>query len=88
MVEGHVSSNRIKLPSRATADGPLPQRIDGDPTYLFSISPPQVWLDLAQYLTDKQNTIDQHSVRRSLDLEVAEESICTEQRQDLVERVV
>lgn len=78
MVEGHGSSIRIELPSQSTAHGPWPQLIDGDPTYLFSISSPQGWLDLAQYLTNKQNTIDQHPVRRSFDLEVAEESICTE----------
>jgi hypothetical protein len=44
--------------------------------------------DLAQTLANPQNAIDQQPVGRALDLEVAEECVCAEQAEHLVERIV
>ena len=47
-----------------------------------------VRLDLGQTIRHEQDAIDQHPVRGALDLEVAEERVRPEQRQDLVQAVV
>jgi hypothetical protein len=56
--------------------------------YLFSIPLAHSRLDLAQTLRDPQDTIDQHTVRRPLDLEIAEQRVGPEQRERLVQNVV
>lgn len=57
-------------------------------TYLFGISSTRVRLDLAQHFADVKNAVDQHSVGGPLDLEVAKESVCSEEREDLIKRIV
>jgi hypothetical protein len=44
--------------------------------------------NLAQTLAHPQDAIDQQAIGRALDLEVAEEGVCAEQTQDLVQGVV
>lgn len=56
--------------------------------YLFSFSPTHARLDLAQYLADVQDAIDEHAVGWALDFEVTEEGIRTEQGEDLVQGVI
>lgn len=56
--------------------------------YLLSIAHAHGWLDPPQTLRDPQDSIDQHAVGGALDLKVAEESVCAEQRQRLVQDVV
>lgn len=57
-------------------------------THLLCLSGCHARLHLAQALADEQDTIDQHAVGGPLDLEVAEECIGTEKREDLIDTVV
>ena len=57
-------------------------------THLLSLSPRHAWLDLAKDFAHKQDAIDHNTVGGTLDLEVAEEGVCAEKGQDLIERVV
>lgn len=61
---------------------------EGLTTHLLCLSGCHARLHLAQALADEQDTIDQHAVGGPLDLEVAEECIGTEKREDLIDTVV
>jgi hypothetical protein len=56
--------------------------------HLLGLSPAHTWLDLAQYLAHEEDAIDHDSIRGSLDLEVAEKCVGTEEGKDLVQWVV
>lgn len=45
-------------------------------------------LDLAQALANPKYSIDKKAVRGTLNLEVAEEGVCAEEAQDLIEGIV
>lgn len=55
---------------------------------LLCITSSHAWLDLPQTLTDKQRPVDEHPVRRSIDLKVAEQHIGPEEGEDLIDAVV
>jgi len=55
---------------------------------LFSFSPAHARLDLAQHLADVQDAIDEHAVGWALNFEVAEEGVCTEEGEDLVQGII
>lgn len=57
-------------------------------TYLLRIPPSHTRLDFGQHLAHEQDPVDHDPVGRALDLEVAEECVCAEQREDFVEWVV
>lgn len=57
-------------------------------SHLLSVPLAHATPDLTQTLADEQDAINQQSIRRSFNLEVAEECIGAEEAQDFVERVV
>jgi hypothetical protein len=53
-------------------------------SYLLSFSLAHSWLDLAQDLAHEQDAINEHAIGGTLDLEVAEESVCAEKGENFV----
>lgn len=53
-------------------------------THLLSLSPGHARLDLAQYVAHIEDAIDEHAIGWSLDLEIAEECVGTEESQDFI----
>jgi hypothetical protein len=45
-------------------------------------------LDLAETLADEEGSINEHAIGGAIDLKVAEQDICSEEGQDLVDTVV
>lgn len=56
--------------------------------YLLCIPSRRVGFDLPQTFADKQRPVDKHTVRGSINFEVAEEDIGPEQRENLIDAVV
>jgi hypothetical protein len=56
--------------------------------YLLSLPGIHRRLDLAETLADEEGTINEHPVGGTIDLKVAEEHICAEQGQDLIDTIV
>lgn len=55
---------------------------------LLCITSCHTWLDLPQTLADEQRPVDEHPVRRPIDLKVAEQHIGPEKGEDLINAVV
>lgn len=56
--------------------------------YLLSFAGVHCRLHLSEALADKESSINEHAVGRAVNLEIAEQDIGTEERQDLVNTVV
>lgn len=56
--------------------------------YLLSLPGIHRRLDLAEALADEEGPINEHPVGRSIDLKVAEQHICAEEGQDLIDTIV
>jgi hypothetical protein len=56
--------------------------------HLSSLNSAHVWPDLSETLADEQGAVDEHSVGGAVDLEVPEQDIGAEKREDLVYTVV
>ena len=56
--------------------------------YLLSLTSIHVRLDLPQTLADKQRSVNEHTIGRSIDFEVTEQDIGPEEREDFIDAVV
>lgn len=56
--------------------------------YLLSLTGVHCRLNLPEALADEEGSIDEHAIGRTIDLEVPEQHIGTEERQDFINAVV
>ena len=80
-------SHLIQGPCGVAGDGKV--GVEGDVhDILLGFAGAGLGLDLGEALADEQDAIDEEAVGVALDLKVAEEGVCAEQGEDLVEDVV
>jgi len=77
----------IQRPRRVAGQGEV--QIERQVLHLLGrLAQGRVWLDLGQAVRHEPDAVDQQAVGGALDLKVAEEGVCAEEREHLVEYVV
>lgn len=86
MVESNIDKS-LSLIS-PTHHIPIPAASKTQRSYLLCLPRCHRRLHLPQTLADKQRSVDKHAVRGAIDLEVAEEHVGAEERENLVDAVI